>query len=117
MQTFPDEFFREIYRLHDWDFRPGTSKRTLHLGKLIKRYLYEQLPPGVLAEFDPVNPKNQDGNRPRKHHQHLTATTGNAHLDKQISTVITLMRISRNRTSSKSSSRGHSRRPSPSCPS
>ena len=29
--------------------------------------------------------------------QHLTATTGNVHLDKQISTVITLMRISRNR--------------------
>ena len=65
MQTFPDEFFREIYRLHDRDFRPGTSKRTPHLGKLIKHYIYEQLPPGVLAEFERVNRKNQNGNRPR----------------------------------------------------
>ena len=65
VQTFPDEFFREIYRLHDRDFRPGTSKRTPHLGKLIKHYIYEQLPPGVLAEFDRVNRKNQNGNRPR----------------------------------------------------
>jgi P63C domain len=97
VQTFSDEFFREIYRLHDWDFRRGTSKRTPHVGNLIKHYIYEQLPPGVLAELERVNPKNQNGNRPRKHHQHLTATTGNAHLDKQISTVITLMRISRNR--------------------
>ena len=97
VQTFPDEFFREIYRLHGWEFRPGTSKRTPHVGKLIKHYVYEQLPPGVLAELERVNPKNQNGNRPRKHHQHLTPETGNAHLDKQISTVITLMRISRNR--------------------
>lgn len=97
VQTFPDEFFREIYRLHDWEFRPGTSRRTPHVGKLIKHYIYGQLPQGVLAELERVNPKNQKGNRPRKHHQHLTATTGNVHLDRQISTVITLMRISRNR--------------------
>lgn len=97
LRTFPDEFFSEIYRLHGWEFRPGTSKRTPHVGKLIKHYIYEQLPQGVLAELERVNPKNDKGNRPRKHHQHLTATTGNVHLDKQISTVITLMRISRNR--------------------
>ena len=97
VQTFPDEFFREIYRLHDWEFRPGTSRRTPMVGKLIKHYIYGQLPQGVLGELERVNPRNQNGNRPRKHHQHLTATTGNVHLDRQISTVITLMRISRNR--------------------
>jgi hypothetical protein len=97
IKTFPDEFFREIYRLQGWDFRPGTSKRTPHVGKLIKHYIYEQLPAGVLAELERINPRNDKGHRPRKHHQHLTATTGNAHLDRQISTVTTLMRIARNR--------------------
>ncbi len=96
MRTFPDDFFREIYRLHGWEFRPGTSKRTPYVGKLIKNYVYGQLPQGVVDELERVNPKNDRGNRPRKHHQHLTADTGNTHLDKQISTVITLMRISRN---------------------
>jgi hypothetical protein len=97
VRMFPDEFFREIYRLQGWEFRPGTSRRTPHVGKLIKHYIYEQLPEGVLAELERVNPKNDKGNRPRKHHQHLTSTTGNAHLDKQISTVTTLMRIARSR--------------------
>lgn len=97
VSTFPDEFFREIYRLQGWEFRPGTSKRTPYVGKLIKHYIYEQLPSGVLEELERVNPRNERGNRPRKHHQHLTTSTGNAHLDRQISTVTTLMRIARNR--------------------
>ena len=96
VRAFPDDFFREIYRLQGWEFRPGTSKRTPYVGKLIKHYVYEQLPDGVLAELERVNPTNRKGHRPRKHHQHLTADTGNAHLDRQISTVTTLMRIARN---------------------
>jgi P63C domain len=96
VRMFPDDFFREIYRLQGWAFRPGTSKRTPYVGKLIKHYIYEQLPNGVLKELEKINPANNKGRRPRKHHQHLTADTGNVHLDKQISTVTTLMRIARN---------------------
>jgi P63C domain len=97
LRAFPDEFFREIYRLHGWEFRPGQTQRTPHVGKLIKHYIYEQLPEGVLEELERLNPKNSKGNRPRKHHQHLTESTGNVHLDRQINSVITLMKISRNR--------------------
>ncbi|MGH4001773.1 MAG: P63C domain-containing protein [Pseudonocardiaceae bacterium] len=97
VRKFPDEFFRQIYRLQGWEFRPGTSKRTPQVGKLIKHYVYEQLPDGVLEELERVNPPNDKGHRPRKHHQHLTETTGNTHLDRQISTVTTLMRIARDR--------------------
>jgi hypothetical protein len=97
VSTFPDEFFREIYRLHGWAFKPGQTQRNQGVGKLIKHYVYGQLPPGVLAELERVNPRNAKWNRPRKHHQHLTETTGNQHLDRQITSVITLMKISRNR--------------------
>ncbi|WP_423811922.1 P63C domain-containing protein, partial [Pseudomonas aeruginosa] len=48
----------------------------------------------MTEELQRVNPRNERGNRPRRHHQHLTSDTGNVHLDRQISTVITLMRIS-----------------------
>jgi hypothetical protein len=94
IKRFPDEFFREIYRLQGWDYKPGTSKRTPYVGKLINKYVYDQLPPGVHDELARLNPRNDRGYRPHKFHQFLTADTGNPHLDKQISTVTTLMRIS-----------------------
>lgn len=93
-KRFPDEFFREIYKIQGWEFKPGTSKRTPYVGKLINKYIYEQLPPGVLDELRSLNPRTPSGYRRHTHHQYLTADTGNRHLDRQISTVATLMRIS-----------------------
>lgn len=93
IKTFPDQFFREIYRLQGWEYRPGTSKRTPYVGKLVNKYVYEQLPPGVLAELRRLNPRQANGHRRRKHFQHLTADTGNIHLDRQISHVTLLLRI------------------------
>ena len=94
VRKFPDEFFREIYRLNRWEFKPGTARRTPQVGKLINHYIYQQLPPGVLDELRALNPVNEKGRRSHKHHQYLTADTGNSHLDKQIMQVTMLMRIS-----------------------
>jgi len=93
-KMFPDEFFREIYRLQKWDYKPGSAKRTPYVGKLINKYIYEQLPPGVLDQLRELNPVTDKGHRRYKHHQYLTSDTGNKHLDRQISTVTTLLRIS-----------------------
>jgi hypothetical protein len=93
VKTFPDEFFQQIYRLQGWEFKPGTAKRTPYVGKLVNKYVYEQLPPGVLDELRRLNPRNESGNRIHTFHQFLTADTGNVHLDRQIATVTTLMRI------------------------
>jgi hypothetical protein len=68
IRTFPNEFFEQIY-------------------------VYEQLPPGVLDELRTRNPRTPAGYRAHKHFQFLTADTGDPHLDRQISTVTTLMRI------------------------
>jgi len=92
--VFPQEFFREIYRLYGWDYKPGKSKRPGYVGKIINQYVYDQLPDGVLDELQKVNPRLPSGNRSRKHHQHLTVDTGNVHLDRQILTVTTLMQVS-----------------------
>ncbi|WP_194908666.1 P63C domain-containing protein [Catenulispora rubra] len=98
VKMFPDEFFKEIYRLHGWDLKPNTTKRTPLVGKLINKFIYEQLPPGVLEELQRRNPRLPKGYRAHKHHQLLTPDTGNVHLDRQISTVTTLMRISTSRS-------------------
>ncbi|HTW43133.1 MAG TPA: P63C domain-containing protein [Solirubrobacteraceae bacterium] len=98
LKRFPDDFFKEIYRLQEWEYKPGTSKRTPYVGKLVNKYIYEQLPPGVHDELKRLNPRTERGYRRHKFFQFLTADTGNPQLDKQISTVTTLMRISRNKT-------------------
>lgn len=94
VKMFPDEFFRHMYRLQSWEYKPGSAKRTPYVGKLINRYVYDQLPPGVLDELRLRNPVMEGGYRRYRHHQFLTPDTGHPHLDKQISIVMTLMRIS-----------------------
>jgi hypothetical protein len=94
VKQFPDEFFRHIYRLQGWEYKPGSAKRTPYVGHLINRYIYDQLPPGVLDELRHRNPVLEEGYRRYKHHQFLTPSTGHEHLDKQIAIVMTLMRIS-----------------------
>lgn len=96
-KTFPDDFFKEIYRLQGWEYKPGTSKRTPYVGKLVNKYIYEQLPPGVLEELRRLNPLTDKGYRARKHHQFLTDGTGNTHLDKQIVSTLTLMRAAQSK--------------------
>ena len=96
-KMFPDDFFRHIYRLQAWEYRPGTAKRTPYVGKIINKYVYEELPPGVLPELRGRNPVTEQGYRRYKHHQFLTPDTGNPHLDRQITAVLTIMRISETR--------------------
>jgi hypothetical protein len=93
-RMFPEEFFRQIYRIHGWPYKPGNARRTPFCGHLINKYVYGQLPPGVLDELRRLNPIQEGGYRKRKHFQYLTADTGNEHLDRQITSVVTLMRIS-----------------------
>lgn len=91
VRVFPEEFFKQIYRIHRWEYK-HTSARTPYVGRLINRYIYEQLPPGVLEELQRKNPITEKGYRKYKHHQYLTIDTGNEHLDRQIAAVTALLR-------------------------
>ena len=96
IKKFPDEFFQEIFRLWGWEWH-GTQARPRYIGQLINRYIYEQLPPGVLGELRNLNPTTESGRRRHKHHQYLTESTGDAHLEQQIKFTMMLMRISETR--------------------
>ncbi len=41
-----------------------------------------------------MNPVVKDGRRAHKHHQFLTEDVGNPHFEKQITAVVTLMKVS-----------------------
>ncbi len=94
-RMFPPEFFEEIYRLQGWEYKPGSAKRNQGVGKMINTHIYGKLPPGVLDELRRRNPVTETGYRRHKHHQYL-ADVGSGHVVKQIASVTTLMRISRN---------------------
>lgn len=93
-RRFPRKFYEEMFRLCGWEFNALTVKRPQYLGKLTNKYVYELLPSGVLEKLRDLNPLNKNGNRTRKHHQHLTEEVGQVHLERHLTKIITLMEIS-----------------------
>jgi P63C domain len=71
-----------------------SVKRPVLLGKITENIVYKRIHPSVLSELKRLNPKNESGNRTRRHHQFLTDDIGNPHLEKHIASLVTLMRIS-----------------------
>jgi hypothetical protein len=97
-ERFPSTFFKEIYRLHGWEFREGRTQGPRVVGKLINKLIFEQLPPGVLEDLRRKNPPAYpSGYRRHKHHQWLTQDIGIPHLTNQVSQVMGIMRASENK--------------------
>ena len=92
-KRFPPEFYREIFRLHGWEYNPMTVKRPSYVGKLTNKLIYEKLPPGVLDELKKKTPKDDKGRRKHQFHRFLTNDIGNPHLEKQLVAVTTLLKV------------------------
>ena len=93
-KRFPDEFYKQLFRLMKWQYSPLSVKRPGYVGTLTNDLIYKQLPPGVLDELREKNPPVKPGRRKYKLFQFLTDDIGNPHLEKQLAIVTTLMRIS-----------------------
>jgi len=95
-KRFPEEFYKELFRLHRWQYSPPSVKRPRLLSSLTARLVYKQLPPGVWEELKRVNPANDKGLRKHLHWRHLSKDIGNEHLANQLIAVTTLMRSAPN---------------------
>lgn len=96
-KRFPDIFYKELFRLNDWDFTiKGIKKRPGVIGKWTNILIYDQLPKGIIDELKSKTPKNQSGNYIAKFHQSLTLDVGEPNLEKQINQIITLFQLSDN---------------------
>jgi hypothetical protein len=89
-RKFPEEFFQQIFRLQGWPPKPGAAKPTPFLEKLLHNYVFGELPDEVLSQLRKLPPVSEKGYRKPP----LTAHTGNLHLDRQISIVNAIMKIS-----------------------
>lgn len=97
MKTIPEDFTNEIYRVYGWN-RTADNRGPRYAGKLIRQLIYAQLPKPVLPALDEANPANKKYQRKRKHHQFLTPEQGLDHFRTLVITVMTLLRVSRNRS-------------------
>ncbi len=96
MQTIPEEFTAEIYRVYGWE-RKQNNRGPRYAGKLIRQLIYEKLPKPVLPALDEMNPTNDKYQRKHRHHQFLTDKQGLDHFRSQVITVMTLLRISKSK--------------------
>lgn len=96
--TFTDDFYKEVYRLWGLPFIPKYIKnKPSFIGKLTTKYIYEQMPKGVIEKIKDKTGKTSGGNWRYKWHQSLTPEIGREHLKKQIIEVTTLMSIAQSK--------------------
>ncbi len=91
-KRFPDEFYREMFRLKDWPFNPLSVSRPGVVGKYTVDLVYERLAPGLVSELEKLNPKADNGSRKSRHHQWLSSDIGHPALAQHLHAVIGFMR-------------------------
>lgn len=95
-KRFPDEFYRQMFRLRDWEWKGMKVNRPQVVGHYTNDLVYERLAKGILDELESRNPKNAKGGRKAKHHQWLSVDIGNPALQQHLGALLGLMRISDN---------------------
>jgi len=91
-KRFPDEFYIEIFRLRGWEYK--GKEKSPYVGKITNWLVYYRLPQGVLEELKELNPILNDDTNYRRYRlfQRLSEEQGVMHLDKHISSTITMLR-------------------------
>lgn len=92
-KRFPDEFYKEIFRLRQWQWKGMKVNRPQVVAKYTNDIVYRRLAPGLLDQLENVNPKDDKGHRKAKFTQWLTEDVGHPALAQHLYAVIGLMRI------------------------
>ena len=91
-KRFPDDFYREIFRLRGWEWRGMNVNRPQVVAAYTNDFVWDRLAPGVRQELERLNPVTESGARRTKHHQWLTPDIGNPALQKHLEGVMAIMR-------------------------
>jgi P63C domain len=93
-KRFPDEFYKEIFRLRQWPWRGMKVNRPQIVAYYTKDLTYARLAPRILKELEDRNPKDEKGHRKAKHHQFLTDDYGHPALAQLLFAIMGFMRVS-----------------------
>lgn len=92
IKTFDDDFYKEMFRLHGYVYKPGSVKRPMIFAKRTED-IYDRLAPQVRVELQAVVKRGPDGRPSDKLFQHLSPE-GKKHLDSHLAGVKALMKAS-----------------------
>jgi len=90
VSTFPQEFYKEIFRLRKWNFNPASTKRPVLMANITIDLVYRRLAPGVLTKLRELTPKDEHGRRKNKLFQWLSEDVGHPALKEHLSGLIFL---------------------------
>ncbi len=92
-KRFPDEFYKEIFRLKGWEWRGMKVNRPQCVAGYTNDVVYSRLEVGILKELQIRNPwLPEKSRREGYHHTLLTDDLGVPALAQLLHTVITIMR-------------------------
>lgn len=95
VQTFPPEYYEQIFRLRDMDYSKDIVQKPRYFGVLTNDIVYDRLAPGVLDQLKKANPKDETtGRRKHKNFQWLTSNIGYPKLREHLGAVIATMKLS-----------------------
>jgi hypothetical protein len=94
VQTFPSDFYEQMFRLRGLDFPKDSLKRPQYFGVLTNDLVYKRLAPGVLAQLKRVTPRDESGRPKHKYFQRLTSNIGYPKLREHLGSVVTMMKLS-----------------------
>lgn len=100
--TFPEAFYEQICRLRGLDYPRYTIKKPQYFGHLTNDIIYRRLAPGVLEELKKSTPRDNEGRHRQQLHRRLTPELGHPKLREHMSSVVTIMKLSKDYTDFKS---------------
>jgi hypothetical protein len=94
VQTFPEDYYRELFRLRSVAYNPTSVKRPMYFGHLTNDIIYARLAPQVLQELRKRGERTPSGRLRYHHHRRLTDDIGHPKLRELLSSVVTIMKLS-----------------------
>lgn len=94
VQTFPPEFYDNLFRLRGLSFPRDGVRRPQYFGHLTNDIVYRRLAPGVLEELRNVTPKLPSGRRKHTFTRRLSEETGHPKLREHLTAAVTVMQLS-----------------------
>jgi hypothetical protein len=95
-KRFPDEFYKQIYRLRGWEWRGRQFNPPQVVAHYTNDFVYERLAPGIREELERRMPVSSSGDKKGKLHQLLTDEIGHPALAQHLHAITALMRGARN---------------------
>ncbi len=90
-KKFPDEFYRQIFRLRGWEWKGMQVNRPQALANYTKNLVYTRLAPEILEKLEARTPL-VNGRRKNKLHQWLSDDVGHPALAQHLHALIAIMR-------------------------